>query len=133
MTGDVETNGNKVGVAYTVKELLSNLNDKIDRIESKLDNKVDRTELEVLISKLIILETKLATAEALKMQENQIGQVYLRQWESMQSVVADHTTKLSNIDVVTKKAEDWKVLWYPIAVLVISNIVFAYIALRGVI
>lgn len=107
-----ETNGSRVG--YTVKELLSNLNDKIDRIESKLDNKVDRTELEVITSKIIVLETKIATSEALKLQSDQLGQIYLKQWESMQTDVQILKTGQATTVAVQRDKDNWKILWIPI-------------------
>jgi hypothetical protein len=129
------SNGSKVGVAYTVKELLSNLNDKIDRIEGKLDRKLDKTEYDyahdALVSKVNLLETKLATAEALKKQQDEIGQIYLRQWEAMQKDIIDLKGSKQAADAVAKDKDNWKILWYPMIVSLVCNAVLLYVAVGG--
>lgn len=126
-----ETNGNRVGIAYTVKELLSNLSDKIDRIETKLDNKVDRSELEVLNAKQIVLETKFATTEALKIQADQIAQLYLKQFEQLQKEVQELKIGAVTTAVVNKAKNDWKILWIPVLGNLVGTAALVYVALGG--
>jgi hypothetical protein len=64
------TNGEKL-VGYSVKELLADLNRKIDIIDGKLDRKADTKEVDALIIRMTATELRLTTMEAIsKTKEN---------------------------------------------------------------
>ena len=44
------------GVSYSVKELLSQINDKVDKIDAKLDQKADRDRVHVVENRVAALE-----------------------------------------------------------------------------
>lgn len=101
-------------VTFTVKEILADISKKIDQINVKLDSKVDRPELDLLASKITILEVKRATSDALKTQQDEIAKLYLRQWETMQEDVAALKTQQITSTAIQKGKDDWKILWLPI-------------------
>lgn len=131
-----DQNGNKIG--YTVKELLNNLNVKIDKVIDALEKKIDRNEYEMahdtLVAKVLVVETKMATNEALKAQQEQLSQIYLRQWEVMQSDIqklkTDQAASSAVSTAVQKEKNDWKILWIPIianAIAVVAVIYFTIV------
>lgn len=113
MAEEHEGGNGKIGVSFTIKELLANLDTKIDRIESKLDSKVDIVVTDALRVQINALDAKIQSSEAVKVQADEIGKVYLRQWEAMQKDIADMKTAISVVDGINKDRNNWKVLWIP--------------------
>lgn len=54
------------GVVYTVKELLGNLDQKLDAVIAKLDGKVDQRAFDELKQRVKVLEDRASNSEAAK-------------------------------------------------------------------
>ena len=111
-----ETDNGSGRVSFTTKELLADISKKIDQVNDKLDKKVDRSELEVLTTRIIVLETKRAASDALKVQSEQMEQIYLRQFEAMQNDIHELQTGQATSSAIQKDKDNWKILWVPVIV-----------------
>jgi len=61
------------GVSFTVKEMLTTLDAKIDRIDEKLDRKIDRDEFDRIYGSVSALTTRLGVLEAQVRTQDQIN------------------------------------------------------------
>ncbi len=61
------------GINFTVKEMLTSLDTKIDRIDEKLDHKVDRGEFDRIYSSVADLSSKLVNLESQVKTQDQIN------------------------------------------------------------
>lgn len=61
------------GVSFTVKEMLAQLDSKIDRIDEKLDHKVDRGEFDRIYGTVGALTSKLGALESQVRTQDQIN------------------------------------------------------------
>lgn len=152
MTGDQEANkGN--GIQYTVKELLADIKDRMERIELKLDTKVDSAVTDAIIIRIrafenmnlpgimvefrdairniSALESRLNAADAVKRQSDDISKIYLAQWETMQKDLQQNKTDISNIQTTAGDAKDWKKLWIPTLASGVIALLSLYVSLGG--
>lgn len=84
------------GVTYTIKELLRNMDVKLDRIENNLASKADKALVDVLAQKIEGMRISLPSAELLR--------------EHAQLVTQEEVNKLHNkwVDDQIKELHDWR-------------------------
>lgn len=81
------------GVSFTVKEMLTNLDAKIDRIDEKLDHKVDRGEFNRIYGSVNDLTSKLGALESQVRTQDKINAALAQQTKETAEKSASNFTR----------------------------------------
>lgn len=122
MTEDQEGNGNG-RISFTVRELLTELKLMVIAIDQKLDNKAEKSIVDGLEKRVVIIEVQ-------RNSESAWGNQVIQEFRELQKAHGEMKIAMNSLETSKKDKEAFNLMWVPIAIGFLLNLALLYLSFK---